>query len=326
MTIKTRSQRIAETTAKAVFDDFHKTRCGPTSLEDYIEGYGTEEWWIAEGFEILSLIGSGGMAYVFKARHKKSGYILALKTFKVEGFEEEVMIHSLASTFVKGTIICYGSFYWCPQSPNYHYDLSPIENESLVMIVEYCPGGSLLSVLQTSRKQRLEEREATQKAKEIAVAIKELHSLTKIIHRDINCQNILVDGNGCCKIADFGISIVSSERDRRTTMAGTCPYIAPEMLVERNYSFEIDMWALGITCFIMVTGKHPLFPEWSLDESAMDVYINNNIDDDGSSLSFPEHVSTEAQDLIKGLLDTNPIERLTSQEVLDHKWIRKHCK
>jgi serine/threonine protein kinase len=82
-----------------------------------------------------------------------------------------------------------------------------------------------------------------------------------VAHRDIKPENIFVDAGYMLKMADFGLTISITGRNgtgRCTTFAGTRRYMAPEIIERKDYSGEaVDLFALGIICFILVTGKPP---------------------------------------------------------------------
>lgn len=81
----------------------------------------------------------------------------------------------------------------------------------------------------------------------------------RILHRDIKLDNILLDGNGNVKIADFGVSkLVKKPNEVMTEQSGTPAYIAPEILKEEGYSgFKADIWSAGVVFYAMLCGTVP---------------------------------------------------------------------
>ncbi len=95
--------------------------------------------------------------------------------------------------------------------------------------------------------------------KQITEGIQFLHS-KNIIHGDLKCANILLDSNGCIKLADFGSSIELSNPDeshKSSTIKGTIPWIAPEVIKESKTYLSSDIWSLGCTIIEMCVGGNP---------------------------------------------------------------------
>ena len=95
---------------------------------------------------------------------------------------------------------------------------------------------------------------------QIIDAIKYLHN-RRIIHRDLKLGNIFLDDNLDVKVGDFGLATELNEpNERKKTMCGTPNYIAPEILQsegKRAYSYEVDIWAIGVITYTLLIGKRP---------------------------------------------------------------------
>lgn len=100
-------------------------------------------------------------------------------------------------------------------------------------------------------------------------------------------------------------------------MCGTMDYLPPEMVNGAHHDNTVDYWALGVLCYEFLVGKPPFE-----SPSQNDTYSNiRNI-----RYSFPKHVSSDAQDLIKKLLVLEPTKRLNLQGVMNHHWVQQHEK
>jgi serine/threonine protein kinase len=90
----------------------------------------------------------------------------------------------------------------------------------------------------------------------LAVAIGYLHSNLSVVYRDLKLENILLTENGYVKIVDFGISkqLDVKARERTFSLRGTPEYMAPEILIKKGYSFEVDWWALGTLAYELIFG------------------------------------------------------------------------
>lgn len=142
--------------------------------------------------------------------------------------------------------------------------------------------------------------------------MKYLHD-NNIIHRDLKPENLLLDQFGNVKICDFGWCVQSTEE--RQTFCGTLDYMAPEMILEKGHSFQLDLWAIGVLLYELLHG-YPPFRAAKESDKCQQILIPR--------LTFDPKISPEAIDLIKKLLKTKPQERLSLNQVLSHPWIAKY--
>lgn len=126
------------------------------------------------------------------------------------------------------------------------------------LISEYCSLGDLFSFI--DKKTFIDLKETKKLFAQIISAVEYLH-VNFIAHRDIKPHNILVDGDGNIKLADFGFSIIVNE-DKRKTQCGSFGYFAPEVITKDSYHpLLTEVWSLGIVLFFMTTGELPYDPE-----------------------------------------------------------------
>lgn len=119
-----------------------------------------------------------------------------------------------------------------------------------------------------------------------------------MLHRDIKLDNILLDGKGNVKIADFGVSKVVRPGEIMTEQSGTPAYIAPEIIRDEGYTgFKADYWSAGVVLFAMLYGTVPF--------KASNMKNLHNLILTGKYNLKPD-VSDDAKDLIKKLLEINP--------------------
>lgn len=150
---------------------------------------------------------------------------------------------------------------------------------------------------------------------QIIDAVSYLHKRC-IIHRDLKLGNIFLDENLEVKVGDLGLAAQLNEpNERKKTMCGTPNYIAPEILQsndKRAYSYEVDIWAIGVITYTMLIGKAP-FDGGSKEITYRKIRENE--------LSFPikdHHISHQARMFIRSILNPDPTQRLTLEQMVQH--------
>ncbi|MFO0809811.1 MAG: serine/threonine-protein kinase [Gemmataceae bacterium] len=205
---------------------------------------------LAGDYELLSLLGRGGMGVVYLARHHVLKRNVAYKVLTHLALPDPEAIDRFRS---EATLLAKLQHPHIVQI----FDSGTYEGVPF-LAMEYVPGGSLARRL---REQRPTPSEAAELIATIARAVGHAHSLG-IIHRDLNPANILLTSDGQPKVVDFGLARdLGGERLTRTGLvAGTPLYMAPEQLVaDESQTPAVDVWAIGVMLYEMLTGTVP-FP------------------------------------------------------------------
>ncbi|KAG8692229.1 spindle assembly checkpoint kinase [Ceratobasidium sp. 395] len=186
------------------------------------------------------------------------------------------------------------------------------DTKRIFLMLEFAGKGELYK--QLSRQGKFTDKRSSRYIAQMADALGYLHS-KHVIHRDIKPENLLLGINGELKIGDFGWS-VHAPGNRRTTLCGTLDYLPPEMVEGRPHTEKVDYWALGVLMFEFLVGKPP-FEDLSGQRATYSKI---------SSVSFqiPSHISREAADLIRKLLQHDPEKRLPLDQVAIHPWILRY--
>uniref|UniRef100_U3J6V1 non-specific serine/threonine protein kinase n=1 Tax=Anas platyrhynchos platyrhynchos TaxID=8840 RepID=U3J6V1_ANAPP len=183
-------------------------------------------------------------------------------------------------------------------------------------------GGELFSRIQDRGDQAFTEREASEIMKSIGEAIQYLHSIN-IAHRDVKPENLLYTSkrpNAVLKLTDFGFAKETTTHNSLATPCYTPYYVAPEVLGPEKYDKSCDMWSLGVIMYILLCGYPPFYSNHGL---AISPGMKKRIRMGQYEFPNPEwsEVSEEVKQLIRNLLKTDPTQRMTITEFMNHPWI-----
>ena len=186
---------------------------------------------------------------------------------------------------------------------------------NIYILLEYIKGKELFDVIRDIGL--LNKKQTNFYIASMFVAINYLHE-RKIIYRDIKPENIIVTSKGYLKLVDFGTAKEIKEKERTSTIIGTPHYMAPEIILGRGYSFQVDYWSIAICMYEFICGGVP-FGE-SL-EDPIDIYFSVM----NQKLSFPPFCINDMNFklLMKEMLEKNPSCRLTSfDSIKAHNWFK----
>ena len=201
---------------------------------------------VGERYEIISRIGSGGMADVYKARDHKLDRLVAVKVMKAEFSEDKGFI----AKFRKEAQAAAGLAH--PNVVNV-YDVGE-DNGIYYIVMELVQGITLKDYI--TRKGKLTVREATSIAIQVSLGLEAAHK-SNIVHRDVKPQNIIISTDGKVKLSDFGIARAASSNTISSNVMGSVHYSSPEQVRGGYSDAKSDIYSLGITIYEMVTGHVP---------------------------------------------------------------------
>ncbi|PRP85502.1 hypothetical protein PROFUN_06871 [Planoprotostelium fungivorum] len=250
-------------------------------------------------------LGQGSFGKVKLGTHQRTGKKVALKLIE----------HAQASAKDLINIEREGRIMGLLDHPNIVRLFEIIEmadKKTTCLVLEFVEGGELFDYIVANR--RLKEPEAIRFFRQVISAVEYCHS-NLVIHRDLKPENLLLDADKNIKINDFGLSNLMNPGNFLETYCGSPLYSSPEIIMETNYMGpEVDIWALGVILYAMVTGYLP----WDGDE--VKEQVKNAVK---ANYELPDHVSTECKQLIGRMLTVDPKKRATIAEVRQSAWVNR---
>ena len=250
---------------------------------------------IASRYNVLSLLGIGGMAVVFECNDLYTNDTVAVKILKEELLDDTDSVEDFKKE-IKATI------------QMSHPNIMQIYNEGIwknrpYLVLEYLKGQTLLDKIEFYTKFSL--KEACEIMFQLLDAISYTHD-HQIIHRDIKPQNIFYLSNGTVKLGDFGIAKTEKEAENHGKILGSVHYLAPEVLQGKPFSTASDIYAAGVTFFQLVTGMLPF------DGSTKEVAESQVKKPFPNASSYVISLPKELDELIKKAVAKNPKNRYKS--------------
>ena len=197
-------------------------------------------------YRVLERLGGGGAGVVYKAEDLKLGRIVALKFLSSyrsgnEADKRRFLREARASSVLDHPNICTV------------YEIDESDDERLFIAMAFCEGETLKRKIERGPLPLLD---AIHFAAQIAAGLAAAHA-KGIVHRDVKPANVLVSPDGRVKLVDFGIAKLAdqSRLTRDGTAVGTAGYMAPEQIRGETFDARVDIWALGVVLYEMITGR-----------------------------------------------------------------------
>ncbi|KYQ92240.1 putative protein serine/threonine kinase [Tieghemostelium lacteum] len=262
------------------------------------------KWTGHNDFKLDEKLGDGAYGSVYKGTHKDLGFTLAIKVIEMKQAEAQSLQNEI--NILKNC-----------KSPNVVSYFGSLHDENNVWILmDFCALGSIRDIIESTEK-TLNESQIAFVVKNTLQGLIYLHTQA-IIHRDVKAANILLSDQCEVKIADFGVSEkLTSAFDQSKEMIGTPLWMAPEVILKKNYDYKADVWSLGITIIEMADGIPPhinmnpmramkMVPNWP-----------------PPTFNDPKKWSPLLNDFLAKCLDKDPEKRSSPSELLHHPFLRK---
>lgn len=256
-------------------------------------------------------LGHGGFAAVYRVTKKGTDFEYAMKVIpksRYEGPQGQKLLEKLKNEIRiqrslnhPNIVKSYNSF---SDAFNYY------------MVVEYCSGHTVKELMQQQDTGHFTEEETKKILRDVIRGVVYLHN-KKIIHRDLKLENFMVGSDGKIKIADFGVSRhLANDNEKRFSICGTPLYFSPELVQKskEGYSYEVDIWTIGICAYGMLTGYAP----FDLGERKLTYEAIKRC-----NYRFPPYISisSDAKDFIHSILRVDPSQRPSAIDLLNHHFI-----
>uniref|UniRef100_A0A8C2K7Z1 Serine/threonine-protein kinase PLK4 n=1 Tax=Cyprinus carpio TaxID=7962 RepID=A0A8C2K7Z1_CYPCA len=256
-----------------------------------------------EDFRVLTLLGKGSFACVYRAKSVNTGLEVAIKMIDKKAMHKAGMVQRVINEV---EIQCRLKHPSVLELYNYFED-----SNYVYLVLEMCHNGEMSRYLK-ERKKPFTEEEARHFMHQIVKGMLYLHT-HGIMHRDLTLSNLLLTTSMNIKIADFGLATqLKLPSEKHFTMCGTPNYISPEVATRSAHGLESDVWSLGCMFYAFLTGRPPF------DTDTVKHTLNKVV---LGEYQMPTHISAEAQDLIQQLLQKNPAVRPSLSTVLDHPFM-----
>mmetsp|Transcript_17647 Transcript_17647/g.40860 ORF Transcript_17647/g.40860 Transcript_17647/m.40860 type:complete len:625 (+) Transcript_17647:115-1989(+) len=283
-------------------------------------------------YEILQELGAGASGAVCLVKDKKSGDERVCKRVSLKDMGQDKI------DLMKREVDLLCQLDHPHVVKIFEYAIDEGKNE-LVLILERLCGGDVFEFLQDNNG-TMEEALAAKLVMQTLRGLRYCH-LKGIVHRDIKPENIMLTGKpkdassqDTCKIIDFGVA-THPDAERRG-LFGTPSYMAPEVAVyvikqksskAKDYTTQADLWSLGVTAFVLLTGRNPFDVsenDYKVVQAVLDFVDLSSVRAQVARDPTSPRLSREAWDFCQRLIAKDPLKRLTAEEALEHPWLQKY--
>ena len=253
-------------------------------------------------YEVLELIGKGSYGHVLCGKCTESDELIAIKEIPLVNLKETNLIIEEVKIL---------------SELNHHnivrYLGSKVTDEFCYIFMEFVSGGTIDSLLM--KHGPFAESLIKMYTFQVLKGLEYLH-MHEIVHRDIKGTNILVSGDGLCKLADFGSAKKILGFESTCSVTGTINWMAPEVIRESGHGRFADIWSLGCLVVEMATGQQP-WAELKNQLEVIDIVLKTDI-----IPKIPDNFSADLKDFLKSCFVRRPNLRKNVGELLESRFIK----
>lgn len=251
-------------------------------------------------------IGRGSYAVVYSATYSLCECPVAVKIFDSRIFDDPEELEYAKKEFELQKSVSH------PLIPKAHEMF--VCNGRLCVIMELVEGNTLLDFANTVGT--TSEPQARKIFGQLILILEYLHNKLGIVHRDIKCENIIIDSQFNVHLIDFGFAKRcerSCEKDQIfVTTCGSPAYVAPEIIENKPYNFLVDVWSAGVVLYAILCGRLP-FQDPNIS-TMLELIV-------GTEPEYPPRLSMSCVDLLRRMLTKDPHARISVPELKEHPWI-----
>jgi serine/threonine protein kinase len=258
-------------------------------------------------YHIIERLGVGSFATVYRAQHRQTRCIVALKAVRkssLANMQEFELLQQEVNVMKDMDHPFIASF----------FELLD-DDYSFFLAIELVGNGNLLDYINLTNG--LTESQARRLFYQLVNVLDYLHREKHVVHRDLKAENVLLDSNHNIRVVDFGLSkAFSKDNPFLQTTCGSPGYVSPEIIREEPYTSAADVWSAGILLFAMLTGTLPF------DGDNLSTMLNAILT---LEPAIPPHLSPELRDLLQQLLIKDPEHRITIGAIMSHPWMAEYA-
>ncbi|XP_046895265.1 calcium/calmodulin-dependent protein kinase type 1B [Hypomesus transpacificus] len=260
---------------------------------------------ISAVYELKEKLGEGSFSEVRVGQHRRTHRRVAVKCIRKRALKgKEAMLENEITVLRRIN----------------HANIVSLEetfetSTKLYLVMTLVTGGELLDRI--LERGSYTEKDASRVIQQVLQAVQYLHQLG-IVHRDLKPENLLFEtpaADSKIVISDFGLSKME-DQGVLSTACGTPAYVAPELLQQKSYGKEVDLWALGVITYILLCGYPPFY-----DENDSHLYRQIIKAEYEFDSPYWDQISISAKDFIPHLLQKEPERRYNCERALRHPWI-----
>eukprot|EP01127_Copromyxa_protea_P019524 TRINITY_DN6366_c0_g1_i1.p1 TRINITY_DN6366_c0_g1~~TRINITY_DN6366_c0_g1_i1.p1 ORF type:complete len:469 (-),score=114.01 TRINITY_DN6366_c0_g1_i1:20-1402(-) len=251
------------------------------------------------------VLGRGMFGVVYKAEHAETHLVVAIKQIDLTSIEKSKLPGVKREAQVMESL-CH------PNIVKMYEVLESEDKKSIQFVIEFVDCGSLYRLLKNYGN--FPHDLASVCLRQTIEGLAYLHS-KNIVHRDIKCDNLLINSDGIIKLADFGAA-KSEDHNKNYTVVGTPFWMAPEVIDMSGGGTFSDIWSLGCTTLELLTGEPPYFRLSTMQA------LFNIVEDECPPL--PDNITSDISAYFQGCFQKDTKARATAQDLLGYEWIAKY--